>query len=225
MKFFKNLETKFLQDLETQRYDDHRLYHHSRLNQTFHLYSAFSFITSYILLFINPVLAAFVGWHGMVPRQIGHFFCEPRDFDKDNNMSHEQKENVKIGYNLERKRYLLAAFVSIPLSLGVLYTLDIITGIEFANLYGYLLLALGVIAVVGRSIYLLITRKDKMVGPVWMIKIITDPFNDVLLYWKSPFQCLKGDWYDPGITTYPMRRYWMDKIKKREHNDEYVINT
>jgi hypothetical protein len=32
---------------------------------------------------------------------------------------------------------------------------------------------------------------------VWMSKILTDPFHDVLLYWKSPLYLLKGELIDP----------------------------
>lgn len=223
--FHKEKSLKFLKDLEEQRYDDHRLYHHSRMNQVFHLYSALSFIASYILLFINPVIAAFVGWHGMIPRQIGHFFCEPRDFDKANNMSHEEKESIKVGYNLTRKRYLLSALGLIPLFSGVVYFAEYITISQAIEVAGYLMGLLAIIAVVGRSIYLTVVREDKMVGIVWFSKIMTDPFNDIKLYWKSPWQCLKGDWYDPGTTTYPMRRYWVDKLKRRDHDEERIITT
>jgi hypothetical protein len=35
---------EFLQVLRTQRWDDHRYYHHSRINQSLHLVSAISFL-------------------------------------------------------------------------------------------------------------------------------------------------------------------------------------
>ena len=69
----------FLEALHTQRWDDHRYYHHSRINQTLHLLSAFSFLAAYVLLFINPAAAALVAWLvAMVSRQSGHFFSSPR---------------------------------------------------------------------------------------------------------------------------------------------------
>jgi hypothetical protein len=52
-------------ELKTQRWDDHRYYHHSRINQSLHLVSALSFVTSYALLFVNPAWAALLansGW-------------------------------------------------------------------------------------------------------------------------------------------------------------------
>src|ERR1700741_1760711 len=72
----------FLQALQTQRWDDHRYYHHSRINQSLHLISAISFLTAYVLLFTNPAAAALVGWLvAMVSRQSGHFFFEPKGYD------------------------------------------------------------------------------------------------------------------------------------------------
>ena len=53
---------RFLRTLDEQRWDDHRYYHHSRVNQSLHLLSAISFLCSYVLLFTSPVAAALMGW-------------------------------------------------------------------------------------------------------------------------------------------------------------------
>ena len=50
-----------LQELARQRWDDHRYYHHSRINQSLHLLSAISFVVAYGLLFVDPALAAILG--------------------------------------------------------------------------------------------------------------------------------------------------------------------
>ena len=44
----------FREALAEQRWDDHRYYHHSRINQSLHLVSALSFICAYALLFVAP---------------------------------------------------------------------------------------------------------------------------------------------------------------------------
>ena len=54
--------TTFYQALKTQRWDDHRYYHHSRINQSLHLVSALSFLCAYVLLFTDPAAAALIGW-------------------------------------------------------------------------------------------------------------------------------------------------------------------
>src|SRR5215471_15258074 len=93
-----------LRALAVQRWDDHRYYHHSRINQSLHLVSAVSFLSSYVLLFTDPVAAALIGWLvAMTSRQIGHFFFEPKGYDEVNQATHEHKEAIKVGYNLRRK--------------------------------------------------------------------------------------------------------------------------
>ena len=72
----------FLAELKTQRWDDHRYYHHSRINQSLHLLSAISFIIAYVTMFFDPVKSALIGWLvSMVSRQSGHFFFEPKGYD------------------------------------------------------------------------------------------------------------------------------------------------
>ena len=91
----------FLRALEIQRWDDHRYYHHSRINQSLHLLSAICFLVAYVMLFTDPAVAAFVAWLGaMVSRQVGHFFFEPKGYDHVNRATHEHKEDIKVGYNL-----------------------------------------------------------------------------------------------------------------------------
>ena len=49
---------EFLHALKVQRWDDHRYYHHSRINQSLHFVSALSFLTAYVYIFTDPVAAA-----------------------------------------------------------------------------------------------------------------------------------------------------------------------
>src|SRR4029434_727355 len=81
----KSKMASFLEELREQRWDDHRYYHHSRINQSLHLVSAISFLTSYALMTVSPSIAAILGWFvAMWSRQIGHFFFEPKGFDEIN---------------------------------------------------------------------------------------------------------------------------------------------
>lgn len=188
---------KFLKALEVQRWDDHRYYHHSRINQTLHLISAISFLIAYITLFFDPVKAALVGWLiSMVTRQSGHFFFEPKGFDTLNGVSHEYKEEVKVGYNLNRKVVLLSFWVAVP---ALVYVNPSVFGLfepfhnmsEFVHHVGIMWLSLGVIGLLFRTVHLFFI-KDIQTGLVWMTKILTDPFNDIKLYYKSPFYLMKG---------------------------------
>jgi len=38
----------FTETLRVQRWDDHRYYHHSRINQSLHFFSALCFLLSYV---------------------------------------------------------------------------------------------------------------------------------------------------------------------------------
>src|SRR5262249_30695347 len=108
----------FREALVEQRWDDHRLYHHNRINQSLHLVSALCFIGAYALLFVEPVAAVMVAWLlPILSRQLGHFFFEPHTYDHANQMSHEEKEDVKVGYNLRRKVVLLSIWILSPLLL------------------------------------------------------------------------------------------------------------
>ena len=71
----------FSEALAEQRWDDHRYYHHNRINQALHLVSALSFIAAYVLLAINPFAAVMLAWLVAMPsRQLGHFCVRTRSF-------------------------------------------------------------------------------------------------------------------------------------------------
>jgi hypothetical protein len=192
----------FLQALQTQRWDDHRYYHHSRINQTLHLVSALSFLTAYVLLFTNPAAAALVGWLlAMVSRQAGHFFFEPKGYDEVNQATHEYKEEIKVGYNLKRKVVLLTIWVLSPLVLWVNPTLFGLPAAhaspeEIVDKVGEIWLVVGFGGLIFRTVHLFFL-KDVQTGTVWITKIATDPFHDVMLYWRAPLHLLKGELLDP----------------------------
>lgn len=191
-----------MEALRIQRWDDHRYYHHSRINQSLHFVSAISFLVAYGLLFIDPALAALVAWGiSMTSRQAGHFFFEPRDYDHVNQATHEHKEDIKLGYNLRRKVVLMSLWAVAPVVLYFSPTcFGILTpgsGIEgYLHNLGLVWLAIGLGGLVFRTIHLFFL-KDVMTGLVWMLKIITDPFHDMMLYWKSPLALLRGELIDP----------------------------
>ena len=192
----------FFEQLAIQRRDDHRYYHHSRINQTLHLISAVSFLVAYAFLFIQPAVAALIGWLiSMTTRQSGHFFFEPLGYDHVNQVSHEYKEEIKVGYNLRRKVVLLSIWAASPLLLlldpSLLGLLEIDTSLTgFIHHTGLIWLALGIAGLIFRTVHLFFI-KDLMSGLVWMTKILTDPFNDIVLYYKSPLALLRGELRDP----------------------------
>ncbi len=192
----------FLQLLAEQRWDDHRYYHQSRINQSLHFVSALSFLVAYALLFVDPASAALLAWGvSMTTRQAGHFFFEPRGYDHVNQATHEHKEAIKVGYNLRRKVVLMAAWVLAPL---VLWLSPSVGGLiqPATGFAGYLhdvgiaWLALGVGGLLFRVLHLFVLQ-GPMAGLAWGTKIITDPFHDVMLYWRAPLHLLRGELLDP----------------------------
>ena len=195
----------FREVLTEQRWDDHRYYHHNRINQSLHLVSALCFLCAYGLLFVDPALAVLVGWLLAMPsRQLGHFFLEPKDYDYANQATHEYKEQIKVGYNLRRKIVLLSIWVASPLPLLLDPTL-FGTLERPSNWYGVLQnisviwLVVGAGAVAFRTIQLCFLR-DVQTGLVWCTKILTDPFHDVKIYDKSPLYVLRGERFDPIVS-------------------------
>ena len=192
----------FLRVLATQRWDDHRYYHHSRINQSLHLVSAIAFLVAYALLFVDPALAAIVGWCvSMTTRQAGHFFFEPRGYDHVNQATDEHKEEIKVGYNIRRKIVLLAVWVLIP---GALWFAPSLGGLiepatdwrGFVHDVGIAWLALGVAGLVFRTVQLWV-QQDAVQALAWATKILTDPFHDIWLYHKAPLALLRGELIDP----------------------------
>lgn len=186
---------EFLQTLAVQRWDDHRFYHHSRINQSLHLLSAISFVIAYGLLFIDPASAALLAWCvSMTSRQAGHFFFEPRGYDHVNDASDAHKEAIKIGYNIRRKIVLMSVWLLIPVALWLRTPQASLP--QFAHEVGMAWLALGVAGLLFR-VGQLWRQQSLLTGLAWMFKILTDPFHDIKLYWRSPLYLLRGQLIDP----------------------------
>ena len=194
--------SEFFKQLAIQRWDDHRYYHHSRINQSLHLVSAISFVCAYAMLFKDPATAALIAWLiSMTSRQAGHFFFEPKGYDEVNKATHEYKEDIKVGYNLRRKVVLMAIWAASPLLLWAEPSLFGVftphTDFEgFVHNTGLMWLAIGLGGLLFRTIHLFFI-KDVLSGLVWMSKILTDPFHDIKLYYKAPLALLRGEWIEP----------------------------
>ena len=195
---------ELLDELATQRWDDHRFYHHSRINQSLHLLSAVSFVIAYGLLFVDPAMAAILAWCvSMTSRQAGHFFFEPRGYDHVNRATDDHKEAIKIGYNIQRKIVLMAAWVLIPsvlwLAPGLFGLIEPATDLrECVHDVGIAWLSLGVAGLLFRVGQLWLQR-NLLTGLVWAGKILTDPFHDIMLYRKAPLYLLRGELIDPMV--------------------------
>jgi len=193
----------FKQALRTQRWDDHRYYHHSRINQTLHMISALSFLTAYCVVFQSPALAALIGWLlAMVSRQAGHFFFEPKGYDEVNQATHAHKEAIKVGYNLRRKAVLLVIWIVSPALLLIKpspfgWSISATSTGAIVQHVGQIWLAVGLGGLLFRTVQLFFI-KDVQTGLVWLTKIVTDPFHDLMLYYKAPIYVLRGELIEPA---------------------------
>jgi len=194
--------TEFFKQLAIQRWDDHRYYHHSRINQTLHLISAISFVVAYAMLFKDPAVAALIAWLvSMTSRQSGHFFFEPKGYDQVNQATHEHKEDIKVGYNLHRKVVLLSICAAIPVLaywMPAYLTWAVPEAYEDTpvRITAMAWLFLGAAGLVFRVLQL--WWQDSLVaGLAWGFKILTDPIHDIKLYYKAPLHLLRGERIDP----------------------------
>jgi hypothetical protein len=194
--------SNFKETLRELRWDDHRYYHQSRINQSLHFFSALSFLVAYVVIFFDPILATLIGWLvAMSLRQAGHFFFEPKGFDEVNQVTHEHKEAIKVGYNLNRKYVLYFVWLVIPaLAWFMPGSLDWLVPKtyqgSFWTVLGATWLILGVSGLLLRMAQLWATQ-SLAIALTWMSKILTDPFHDVMIYHKSPIYLLKGQLLDP----------------------------
>jgi hypothetical protein len=146
--------------------------------------------------------AALLGWiFAMCIRQVGHFFFEPKGYDQANQATHEYKERVKVGFNLRRKVILHTIWALTPI---LLYVQPSLFGIfkphanvgEYLQHLSQLWIVLAVGALLFRTIHLFFLR-DVQTGLVWMTKILTDPFHDIMLYHRAPLYLLRGELIEP----------------------------
>ena len=59
-------------------------------------------------------------------------------------------------------------------------------------------LVLGAGGLLWRGVHLFFIR-DVQTGVVWMLKILTDPFHDLKLYWKAPLALARGELIDDTL--------------------------
>ena len=139
----------------------------------------------------------------MLTRQSGHFFFEPKGYDEVNHATHAHKEEIKVGYNLQRKVVLMLVWAISPLLLWLSPSLwglfaTPVDGSGVLNNVGLLWIGVGVGGLPFRTIHLFFLR-DVQTGLVWFTKILTDPFHDIWLYHRAPLYLMRGELIDPDV--------------------------
>jgi glutamate-1-semialdehyde 2,1-aminomutase len=169
----------FYVEVMQRKKDDHHASHSNLINQFFHLLSSSTFILCYFLIFSNFDLAMFMGLAALFVRQVGHAILEPPCHDK---------EKALLGFNTRNKTVIVAGYILIPIvqtlqiaRTGAI-TFESATSIIPPVAQQWFLLTLA--AVLGRVVYL-IWAHDFRSSMIWFIKLITDPFTDILAYYNS----------------------------------------
>jgi hypothetical protein len=137
----------------------------------------------------------------MVTRQSGHIYFEPRSYDVVNQATDAHKESIKVGYNMRRKAILIGTWLALPALLfvtpslfGLIAPAPGISG--FVHDTGLMWVALGAAGIALRTVHLFFLR-GPLCGLAWAYKILSDPFHNVALYWRSPLALLRGQRLDP----------------------------
>jgi len=164
----------FLTEIKERKHHDHEASHHDSRNQALHLVSSSVFIVCYGLVFRDLTLAVMLGLGALFLRQIGHAVFEPPCHDK---------ERLLLGYTTRNKSLVLGTYLAIPVALWIhagVAPLAWLSGGGVAEIarwwFGFTL------AVVLGRVAFLMGKHSVRDSLVWLVKLVTDPFTDVVAY-------------------------------------------
>ncbi|HEY2526122.1 MAG TPA: aminotransferase class III-fold pyridoxal phosphate-dependent enzyme [Candidatus Binataceae bacterium] len=168
---------EFYSEIMQRKHDDHEASHSNLVNQFFHLLSSSTFIACYVWAFFDLTSAMCAGLAALFVRQFGHAILEPPCHDK---------EKALLGFNTRDKSFVVAGYFLIPiaylakadsLAAGTLHVMVP----TVARLWFLLTLA-----VIVAHVALLVWKYDLRSSMIWLVKLVTDPFTDIIAYRSSP---------------------------------------
>jgi len=169
----------FCMEIMQRKRDDHVASHSNLLNQFFHLLSSSVFIYCYFLIFSDLTQTMCLGLAALFVRQFGHAILEPPCHDK---------EAVLLGFNTRNKTLIVAGYLLIPIihlvRAGSL-TLATLTAMVPTVAQQWFFLTLAV--VLGHVVYLVWEHNFRS-SMLWLLKLATDPFTDIVAYCSSPYR-------------------------------------
>jgi glutamate-1-semialdehyde 2,1-aminomutase len=173
----------FYTEIMQRKHDDHVASHSNLINQFFHLLSSSVFIYCYFLIFSDLTQAMSLGLAALFVRQVGHAILEPPCHDK---------EKPLLGLNTRKKTIVVAGYLLIPIihivSAGSV-TFATLTAMIPVVARQWLLLTLAV--VFGHMSYL-VWEHNLRSAMIWVVKLATDPFTDIVAYYSSPAQLVQS---------------------------------
>jgi glutamate-1-semialdehyde 2,1-aminomutase len=164
---------RFYAEVMRRKQDDHHASHSDRMNQLLHLASSSVFIYCYVSVFADLTVAMCLGLASLFVRQFGHAVLEPPCHDK---------EQTLLGYSTRNKTIIALGFLFIPA-----------VAIARAEVWSFAALKQGLplvaeqwfawtVVVVGGRVAYLIWKFDFRTSMIWYVKLVTDPFTDVIAY-------------------------------------------
>jgi glutamate-1-semialdehyde 2,1-aminomutase len=172
----------FYTEISRRKVDDHLASHSNLVNQFFHLLSSSTFIYCYLIAVTDLTRAMFLGLAALFIRQFGHAILEPPSHDK---------EALLLGFNTRNKTLIVGGYLLIPI-------------VQLAHSGGFSAAAFAsmapaiapewflwtVMVVIGR-VMLLSWKYDLRTSMIWFVKLVTDPFTDILAYYDSITRLLR----------------------------------
>jgi glutamate-1-semialdehyde 2,1-aminomutase len=174
---------EFCSEIMQRKHDDHEASHSNLVNQFFHLLSSSTFIVCYVWAFFDLTSAMCAGLAALFMRQFGHAILEPPCHDK---------EKALLGFNTRDKSFVVAGYFLIPVA--CLAKADSLTPSTLHAMIPtvarlWFLLTLTVILA---HVALLVWKYDFRSSMVWLMKLVTDPFTDIIAYRSSPSRLLQA---------------------------------
>jgi glutamate-1-semialdehyde 2,1-aminomutase len=165
----------FVSEVMQRKHDDHEASHGNAVNQFFHLISSSVFIYCYgaLMLAGDVTQAMWLGLPALFLRQLGHAVFEPPCHDKEASL---------LGFSTRSKTLIVGTFLAIPIVHAIVGALKGWPAwVAFAAAIGWHWLAFTLLVVFGRVAYL-IWKHGIWSSSVWFVKLVTDPFSDVVAY-------------------------------------------
>ena len=171
----------FYTEISRRKEDDHLASHSNLINQFIHLLSSSTFIYCYLLAFTDLTRAMFLGLTALFFRQFGHAVLEPPSHDK---------EALLLGFNTRNKTLIVAGYMLIAivqLARTGYFSATIASTAPMIALQWFL----WTVAVVFGRVALLMWKYDFRTSMIWFVKLVTDPFTDILAYYDSVTRLLR----------------------------------
>jgi len=163
----------FVAEVIKRKHDDHHASHSNYVNQVLHLLSSSVFIYCYASALVNLTAAMWLGLSALVLRQLGHAVFEPPCHDK---------EVLLLGFTTRNKTLIVLGYFLTPvahLAVGGSFSWSSFVGALPAIAWHWFLFT-GLV-VFGRVLYL-IWEHGIWNSAIWFVKLVTDPFSDVVAY-------------------------------------------